>query len=126
MAGWTMLNGQGAAPMLGAWQMVAVPVGEPQIALAYESSPTKRAAPQSQYRDQMLRQLAKSALAKKDATAPPSAGDTASDRSPSDADKGELFSPSEALRTGARLLPEPGTSAVGLRWNTETRVWERV
>jgi len=124
-----MLNAAaGDAPqaMLGSWQVVAVPVGEPQIAYYEEVSPTKREAPQSQYRDQMLRQLAKSALAKKDAASPLSQGDTSSDRAQSDADKAEMFSPSEALRSGSRLLPDRGTSAVGLRWNTETRVWERV
>merc|ERR1719456_768874 len=120
-----MLNGQGgSAPqaVLGSWQVVAVPIGEPQIAYYEEPSPSKREAPKSEYRDQILKQLAKSALAQKDAA--PSQGDTASDRAHSDADKGEVFSPSEALRSGTRVLPDSGKSSVGLRWNTETRVWE--
>jgi len=126
-----MLNGQGGSAtqaVLGSWQVVAVPIGEPQIAYYEEApSPSKRSAPQSQYRDQILKQLAKSALAQKEAAPSPlSQGDTASDRAHSDADKGEVFSPSEALRAGTRLLPDRGKSAVGLRWNTETRVWEKV
>lgn len=125
-----MLSGQDGSAVLGSWQVVAVPVGEPQPIAYYEEapSPSKRSAPQSQYRDQILKQLAKSALAQKEANASPlSQGDTASDRAHSDADKGEVFSPSEALRSGTRLLPDRGRSAaVGLRWNTETRVWERV
>lgn len=125
-----MLNAQGSsAPqaVLGAWQVVAVPVGQPQIAYYGEASPSKREAPRSQYRDQMLQQLAKSALANskdKAADSPGgSQGDTSSDRAQSD--KGDVFSPSEALRSGSRLL-DPRQSAVGLRWNTESRVWERV
>jgi hypothetical protein len=53
-----MLNGQGGSAtqaVLGSWQVVAVPIGEPQIAYYEEAtSPSKRSAPQSQYRDQIL------------------------------------------------------------------------
>jgi len=129
---------QQAATAMSTWQVVAV--GEPQLVMTEPISPSnspKKTAPVSQYRDQLMSQLAAKARKKDadpqflplqqgeesdDSDQKPRAGSASSgDRSPPCGRASAIA----ALRSGERLILG-GQREAGLRWNTTSRVWERV
>lgn len=120
------MTAQQAATAMSTYQVVAV--GEPQLVLTDPVSPRHgpKVAPVSQYRDQLMSQLA--AKARKNTEGSETFGEDSDDSDQKNDHKPRRDSENaiRALRSGKSLIGDGTPKSVGLRWNTADRVWERV